>query len=92
MRTLPGVLRGLFGSGPKRAEGYPGRGLRGRARPLRRAVVDADGCRCCGTCASICYYRRIRVRRGTARVLRGCQGCGACARECPEDAIAMVST
>ncbi|MGM0627113.1 MAG: 4Fe-4S binding protein [Candidatus Fermentibacterota bacterium] len=54
--------------------------------------MDADGCRCCGTCASICYYRRIRVRRGTARVLRGCQGCGACARECPEDAIAMVST
>ncbi len=88
---LEGVRR-LFGSGAGRAEGYPGRGLLGRPTPLRRAVVDVDSCRGCGTCASICYYRRIRLKRGTARVLRGCQGCGACARECPEDAIAMVNT
>jgi len=92
LRSVLGGLGRLFGSRSKIAEGYPGKGLVGRPRPLRRAVVDADGCRGCGTCASICYYRRIRLRRGTARVLMGCQGCGACARECPEDAIAMEST
>lgn len=92
MQAMLTGLRQAFGRRSKMAEGYPGRGLVGRPRPLRRAVVDIDGCRGCGTCASICYYRRIRVKRGTARVLRGCQGCGACARECPEDAIAMERT
>lgn len=92
MHAMLTGLRRIFGGRSKMAEGYPGRGLAGRPRPLRKAVVDADGCRGCGTCGSICYYRRIRVKRGTARVLRGCQGCGACARVCPEDAIAMVST
>ena len=91
MRAVLGTLGRLFGGGARRAEGYPGRGIAGRPLPLRRAVVDSSVCRGCGTCSSICYYRRIRLKRGTARVLRGCQGCGACARECPENAIEMVN-
>ena len=84
------LLRSLM-SWRRRAEGYPGKGLRGRPAPLRIAVVDRDRCRGCGDCEAICHYRRIRVGRdGRARIARGCIGCGACARICTVGAVTMM--
>ncbi len=75
-----------------RAEGYPGKGLFGRPKPLRMAVVDRALCLGCGECLSICLHRRIRLdRSGTARVSRNCSGCGACSDVCTAGAISIMS-
>ncbi|MBN2609015.1 MAG: hypothetical protein JXA64_07865 [Candidatus Fermentibacteraceae bacterium] len=76
----------------KKAEGYPGKGLFCRPRPLRIAVVDRALCLGCGDCRSTCLRRCIRLdRSGKARIGRNCSGCGACAGTCTEGAISILS-
>jgi heterodisulfide reductase subunit A-like polyferredoxin len=87
---LGDALRRILRLRRRRAEGYPGKGIWGRPRPTRMAVVDPDACVGCGDCLQLCMYRRIRVRRGRAKVARGCMGCGACARGCGRGAIDLV--
>ncbi|MCK5064524.1 MAG: hypothetical protein KAQ97_04540 [Candidatus Fermentibacteraceae bacterium] len=75
-----------------RADGYPGKGIWKKPRPLRRAEVQQKLCQGCGGCESVCYYGRIRVGRNqAASVKKGCAGCGACAGVCPAGAIIMIS-
>lgn len=90
MHALKDVLRRILRSGARRAEGYPGKGVWLRPKPTRMAVVDRESCTGCGDCRQLCYYRRIRVRGGKARVIRGCMGCGACVRGCDRGALRIV--
>ena len=85
MKLLKRLFRG------NRAQGYPGKGLRGKPAPGKVARVDPGSCAGCGKCTGICYYRVIRIRRnGKTRVGKGCSGCAACFRICSSGAIRMV--
>jgi len=61
------------------------------------AVVDAEACRSCGTCAKVCPVYAITMapgdstRKGSLAVVdRGlCQGCYTCEQRCPHGAITM---
>ncbi len=76
------------------AEGYPGRGFRGRPMPLRMAVVDGNLCRGSGECVKVCRFGAVRIgEEGKAEILkRRCRGCGVCAAVCPEGAVKMEYT
>jgi len=54
------------------------------------AVVDAELCAACGTCADYCQFWAVSVDNGHATVdLAACMGCGVCVSKCPEQAISM---
>jgi Pyruvate/2-oxoacid:ferredoxin oxidoreductase delta subunit len=55
------------------------------------AVLDADLCAACGTCAEYCQFAAISVNDGFARIdAAACMGCGVCVAHCPQEAIALV--
>jgi len=57
------------------------------------AVIDADACGGCGTCAAACQARAIRwvEAAATAVVIDGrCIGCGQCVTACPDGALRLV--
>ena len=62
-----------------------------KAKPKRRAFVDADSCVACGCCVKVCPLSAIQVVRGVAAQVntQKCVGCGKCARECPATVIAI---
>ena len=70
---------------------------RAEFRSGHKAVIDADRCNGCGTCAGLCRFDA--VREGTTwdrypeRAYQidpvACEGCGVCVRFCPTGAIAF---
>jgi len=86
---MSGIIKHLFYR--KKAEGYPGKGIFSKPKPVRRASVNSELCRGCGDCCAACYYGKIVIdRTGKAHVKRGCSGCGACRSACSSDAIVMI--
>ncbi len=56
--------------------------------------VDAELCRGCGECETVCRFEAVALEADSPRPLPvfdpfACEGCGLCARICPMDAIAM---
>jgi electron transport complex protein RnfB len=54
------------------------------------AVVDADACLACETCAESCPVGAIAVKDIAEVDAVECIGCGVCVTRCPEGALALV--
>lgn len=55
------------------------------------AVIDAEACIACGTCAAFCQFEAITTPDGFSVVdEEKCMGCGVCAGQCPQEAIQMM--
>jgi MinD superfamily P-loop ATPase len=55
------------------------------------AVVDAELCAGCGSCAEYCQFGAIAVDEGFASINdAACMGCGVCVSHCPQEAISLV--
>ena len=58
----------------------------------QRPLVNAEKCSYCGLCALYCTVQCMREKEDHFLPdLAFCKGCGICARECPQEAIVMVS-
>lgn len=58
----------------------------------KRPVIDKDKCIYCGFCSLYCPVQCMEALETTfAPDLKFCKGCGICAKECPKDAISMIS-
>ena len=55
------------------------------------SVINADECKKCGICASVCPYSAIMWKKGEVAVVieAACAGCGNCGAACNFDAITM---
>jgi ferredoxin len=54
------------------------------------AVVDADLCADCSSCADSCQFAAISLDDGSARVdASACMGCGVCVARCPQEALSL---
>jgi len=54
------------------------------------AVVDAELCAACGSCADGCQFAALSVEGDRAVVdLAACMGCGVCIARCPQEAICL---
>jgi 2-oxoacid:acceptor oxidoreductase delta subunit (pyruvate/2-ketoisovalerate family) len=59
---------------------------------IKRPVLDKEKCTYCGLCYLYCPPQCMLDKRDHFEPnLAYCKGCGICARECPKDAIIMVS-
>ncbi|MEC5317787.1 4Fe-4S dicluster-binding protein [Brenneria populi subsp. brevivirga] len=58
-----------------------------------RPTIEDSACICCNLCVLLCPDGALaNTRDNYPRLLaEWCKGCGICARECPKDAIRMVS-
>jgi len=55
------------------------------------AVVEANLCTACGTCADYCQFSAISMDNGFAQIkAAACMGCGVCVSHCPQEAIELV--
>jgi 2-oxoacid:acceptor oxidoreductase delta subunit (pyruvate/2-ketoisovalerate family) len=55
-------------------------------------VIDQEKCIYCGFCSLYCPVQCMEARESCFEPdLNFCKGCGICARECPKDAITMIS-
>ena len=55
------------------------------------ALVDAETCAACGSCADSCQFAAISVDDGFARIdASACMGCGVCVSHCPQEAITLL--
>ena len=61
-------------------------GMRGDPH-IRKAILDAKKCSCCGTCIAVCLQKAIsaEIKLNEKR----CIGCGECAKVCPVNAISF---
>lgn len=59
-------------------------------RRLAAALIDAEQCSECGTCARVCLHQAVDRVEGAYRVNSACAGCGLCHELCPERAIIMA--
>jgi NAD-dependent dihydropyrimidine dehydrogenase PreA subunit len=73
------------------------RSLKSQPRPAESvqsnyyAVVDADACTGCETCADRCQMDAVDIADDTAAInLDRCIGCGLCVTTCPTEAIELV--
>lgn len=55
------------------------------------AVVDAEACTACGTCAQRCHMDAITVDETAAINVDRCIGCGVCIPECSTEAIHLAA-
>lgn len=53
------------------------------------ALVDAQKCRACGMCASICPFAAVRVGAYAEVDAARCQGCGICVDRCGTGALSL---
>jgi ferredoxin len=53
------------------------------------AMVDKDGCVCCGICVDICPEHAISMDALVVVDPKRCTGCGACIAECPSEALSL---
>ncbi|NMB40718.1 MAG: 4Fe-4S binding protein [Firmicutes bacterium] len=53
------------------------------------AVVDAELCTGCGSCADVCPTEAITVNDVAVVDPEECTDCGSCVDECPEEAIEL---
>jgi pyruvate ferredoxin oxidoreductase delta subunit len=57
----------------------------------QRPIIDADLCKDCGICESVCPDSAVHEVSGHFEIdYEYCKGCGLCAHECTAGAISMV--
>ncbi len=53
------------------------------------AVIDADLCIACGTCAEVCRFEAVIPGDAYGVDPIACEGCASCFYQCPEEAVRM---
>ena len=56
---------------------------------MATVLIDSEQCNGCGSCASVCYMRCIKVDDKAVFTEKGCMACGHCAAVCPVGAVSL---